>query len=122
MWCWIPQNQGKSELEKEISAAFIKPLYNWGGFFFFFIRGNKLNSIRKEKREDANLIVRELRSLVKITVERELPANKFRIASVSHVLYYCNGKQGRGLLLSLHVDCTQVKKEKKNDSHLSCCL
>lgn len=38
---------------------------------FFFIMGNKLNSIRKEKREDANLIPRELKDLVKITVERE---------------------------------------------------
>ena len=33
--------------------------------------GNKLNSIRKEKREDANLILRELKNLMKIIEERE---------------------------------------------------
>lgn len=73
MWCWIPENQGKSELEKEISVAFINLFTTRGGFFvfFFLIMGNKFNSIRKEKREDANLILSELKNLVKITVERE---------------------------------------------------
>ena len=33
--------------------------------------GNKLNSIRKEKREDANLVLRELKNLTKIIEERE---------------------------------------------------
>ena len=72
MWCWVPENQGKSELEKEISVAFINLFTTRGGFFFFFfIIGNKLNSIRKEKREDANLVLRELKNLTKIIEERE---------------------------------------------------
>ena len=71
MWCWVPENQGKRELEKEISAAFINLFTTRGVFFFFFIMGNKLNSIRKEKREDANLILRELKNLMKIIEERE---------------------------------------------------
>lgn len=71
MWCWVPENQGKSELEKEISVAFINLFTTRGGFFFFFIMGNKLNSIRKEKREDANLVLRELKNLMKIIEERE---------------------------------------------------
>lgn len=33
--------------------------------------GNKFNLIRKEKREDVNLISRELKDFVKIIVERE---------------------------------------------------
>lgn len=33
--------------------------------------GNKLKSIRKEKREDANLVLRELKNLMKIIDERE---------------------------------------------------
>ena len=71
MWCWVPENQGKSELEKEISVAFINLFTTRGGFFFFFIMGNKLKSIRKEKREDANLVLRELKNLMKIIEERE---------------------------------------------------
>lgn len=70
MWCWVPENQGKSELEKEISVAFIN-LFTTRGGFFFFIMGNKLKSIRKEKREDANLVLRELKNLMKIIEERE---------------------------------------------------
>ena len=70
MWCWVPENQGKRELEKEISAAFIN-LFTTRGVFFFFIMGNKLKTIRKEKREDANLILRELKNLMKIIEERE---------------------------------------------------
>lgn len=111
------QNQGKSERQKEISMAFIN-LPTTRGSIFFFIMGNKLNSIRKEKREDANLILRERKNLVKITAERTVFANKWWIASVTHILYY--SITSRLKCSSLLYLCTPLKwKRKRKINHTS---
>lgn len=72
---------------KKNICGFCKSLFNKESLLSWEI---SLNTIKKETREDANLIQRERRSLLWVAVER-LAENKCCLASVSHVLFRRGG-------------------------------